>query len=175
MAATVQFGEDNGAPTATPKKGTTRTFGRGEANWKNVDDSTTAYSASPITAGNFSYPKYQFAIFSGSFNTISNAKWGHTSGSVDSSLTIWARTGVLYAVPAAALIGTGTNVTVPSGLGAASFSIIFNTAGPEQADSTTLTSSGYSCYLVHQLQTTASSPAGDLATGTTWSLQFDES
>ncbi len=47
MAATFEFEEDNGTQTGSPLKGTTRTAARTEVNWKNIDDSTTAYSLRP--------------------------------------------------------------------------------------------------------------------------------
>src|SRR5947209_4831844 len=78
-ASTFEFEEDNGAATGSPAKGTTRTAARTEANWKNIDDSTTAYSSSPITAGNNSYEKWQFGHFSGSFNQISAGLFAHTA------------------------------------------------------------------------------------------------
>src|SRR5579859_1126702 len=68
MAATFEFEEDNGAATGSPLKGTTRTGARTDVNWKNIDDSTTAYSSSPITAGNNSFDKWQFGHFSGTYN-----------------------------------------------------------------------------------------------------------
>ena len=45
MAATFEFDEANGA-------GETLTHARAETNWKNIDDSTTAYTANPINSTN---------------------------------------------------------------------------------------------------------------------------
>lgn len=87
-AATFDFQEDNGAATGSPAKGTTRTTGRAEVNWKNIDDSTTAYSSSPITAGNNSYSKYQFAKFTGTFNQILSGLFAHTAGTFGTGLTL---------------------------------------------------------------------------------------
>lgn len=88
MAATFEFEEDNGAATGNPAKGTTRTAARTEVNWKNIDDSTTAYSSSPITAGNNSYEKNQFGHFSGSFNQISAGLFAHTATAFGTGLTL---------------------------------------------------------------------------------------
>src|SRR5258708_34342934 len=79
MAATFEYEEDNGAAAGSPAKGTTRTAARTEVNWKNIDDSTTAYSSNPITAGNNSYQKNQFGHLSGSFNQISAGVFNHTA------------------------------------------------------------------------------------------------
>lgn len=79
MAATFEFEEDNGTQTGSPTKGTTRTAARTESNWRNIDDSTTAYTSNPITAGNNSYSKWQFGHFSGTFNQILNGLFAHTA------------------------------------------------------------------------------------------------
>ena len=80
MAATFDWQEDNQTATGSPTKGTTRTGSRGEQNWKNADDSTTAYSSSSITAGNNSFEKWMSGHFSGTYTSISALLWAHTSG-----------------------------------------------------------------------------------------------
>lgn len=65
MASTQTWSEGNGATAGT------ETASRAESNWKNIDDSTTAYSSSPITAGNNSFTKYQAIKFGGTYNTLS--------------------------------------------------------------------------------------------------------
>jgi len=76
--ATFDWEEDNGAATGSPAKGTTRTTGRTEVNWKNIDDSTTAYTSNPISAGSNSFEKWIFGKFSGTYNTILNGFFAHT-------------------------------------------------------------------------------------------------
>lgn len=88
MSATFEFEEDNGAATGNPAKGTTRTAARTESNWKNIDDSTTAYSSSPITAGNNSFEKYQFGHFSGTYNQVSAGLFAHTATAFGTGLTL---------------------------------------------------------------------------------------
>lgn len=88
MAATYDWQEDNGAATGNPAKGTTRTTARSEVNWKNIDDSTTAYSSSPITAGSNSYEKFQFGKFTGTFNQISAGLFAHTLTAFGTGLTL---------------------------------------------------------------------------------------
>src|SRR5690242_3473869 len=87
-AATFEFEEDNGAAAGSPAKGTTRTAARTESNWKNIDDSTTAYTSNPITAGNNSYQKNQFGHFSGTFNQILNGLFAHTATAFGTGLTL---------------------------------------------------------------------------------------
>lgn len=88
MAATFEWDEDNGTAAGSPQKGATRATARTDVNWKNIDDSTTAYSASPITAGNNSFEKWQFGKFTGAFNQISNGLFAHTATAFGTGLTL---------------------------------------------------------------------------------------
>ena len=67
MASTQTWSEGNGANAAT------ETGSRTEANWKRVDDSTTAYTSSPINSTNNenSMTKYQVIKFAGTWNSLS--------------------------------------------------------------------------------------------------------
>ncbi|HEY0109553.1 MAG TPA: hypothetical protein VGB67_08000, partial [Fibrella sp.] len=65
MATTQSWTEYNGTNAATA------TASRSEANWKNIDDSTSAYSSFPITAGNNSFDKNQAIVFAGTYNSLS--------------------------------------------------------------------------------------------------------
>lgn len=174
MAATFEYNEDHGAATGSPAKGTTRSTAVTEVNWKNVDDSTTAYSASPITAGNNSFTKYQFGKFTGTFNQISAGLWAHTAGTLGTGLTLKGVVTSTYATPAttanASLTQTMTSTTaIGSGQ-----TVLFHTTGPEGASpTTTLSAAGYTQYLATQLQTTGSAAAGDTAT-VTLTLQYNE-
>lgn len=184
MAATFEFEEDNGTQTGSPLKGTTRTAARAEVNWKNIDDSTTAYSSSPITAGNNSFSKYQFGHFSGTFNSVSAGLFAHTSGTLGTGLTLKCSptctstaTALVYATPStttnAALTSDQTTaIAIGSGL-----QVQFTAIGPENsasASATSLTTNPcYTNYLATQLQTTSSAAAGDTAT-VTLTLQYNE-
>lgn len=183
MAATFEFEEDNGAISGTgaTAKGTTRTAARTETNWKNIDDSTTAYSAQPITAGNNSFDKWQFGHFSGTYNQISAGLWAHTAGTLGTGLTLKGRVQPStngYTTPATtanATLTTDMTAAIAIGSGAA---VQFTTGvatGPESdvfAASTT-NNPAYTNWLVTQLQTTASAAAGDTAT-VTLTLQYNE-
>jgi hypothetical protein len=182
MAATFDWQEDNGAATGSPAKGTTRVTGRTEVNWKNIDDSTTAYSSSPITAGNNSYDKWQFGKFSGTFNQILSGLFAHTAGTLGTGLTLKGPaatssdgTRPLYTTPATtanANLTTDMTTAIAIGSGVA---VWFGATGPEatgKAASMT-TNPCYTNYLPTQLQTTASAAAGDTATVTN-TLQYQE-
>jgi hypothetical protein len=67
MASTQTWSEGNGTNAATV------TTSRTECNWKNIDDSTTAYTASPInsTTNSNSFSKYQSLYFAGTWSSIS--------------------------------------------------------------------------------------------------------
>lgn len=67
MASTQTISEGNGTTAAT------ETGSRAECNWKRVDDSTTAYTASPINSTNNenSMTKYQMVKFAGTWSSLS--------------------------------------------------------------------------------------------------------
>lgn len=173
FAALFSWGEDNGALTAN--HGTTRTMGPAnpvtQVNWKNTDDVNTAYTSSPISAGNNSYDKYQFGVFTGTFNQISNAKWQHTSGTFGAGLTL---KGLVsgYATP-----GTSANASLVHDItltGDIATGLVVALGGvPEQAISGTLDETGTTAYLITQLQTTVAASAGDTTTATL-TLRYDE-
>jgi hypothetical protein len=175
MAATFEWNEDNGAATGSPSQGTTRNTAVTQINWKNIDDVATAYSSSPITAGNNSYHKYQFAKFGGTWNQISNGLWAHTAGALGTGLTLVGKVTSTYATPATSALGSSTDMTsvIAIGSGAA---VNFHATGPQAASPTSSVSGGgtaYSQYLVSQLQTSGSAGAGDTAT-VTLTLRYDE-
>lgn len=67
MASTQTISEGNGASAGT------ETTSRAENNWKRIDDSTTAYTSSPINSTNNenSMTKYQMLKFAGTWNSLS--------------------------------------------------------------------------------------------------------
>lgn len=174
MAATFEWDEANGA-------GETVTHNRTEVNWKNIDDSTTAYTSSPITAGNNSYEKWQYGHFSGTYNDISAGLFAHTAGAFGTGLT-------LKGPPAMTADGDKLSYTTPStttnsnlttdmtsviaiGSGVA---VWFGATSPTSTKTSSTTSNpAYTNYLTTQLQTTGSASSGDTATATL-TLQYDE-
>ena len=181
-AATFEFEEDNGTATGAPAKGTTRTAARTECNYKNIDDSTTAYTSNPITAGNNSYQKPQFGHFSGTFNQILSGLWAHTAGALGTGLTLKTVQAVssdgtrwLYTTPATsadANLSTDATSAIAIGSGVA---VWFGATGPEATGKAASMSTNpcYSTFLTSQLQTSGSAAAGDI-TSITWTLQYQE-
>lgn len=162
MASTQTWSEGNGANAGT------ETASRAECNWKNVDDSTTPYSSSPITAGNNSFAKAQAIKFGGTYNTLSSLSYKidnnapATGISIVGSVVSTAFTPSTTATGDSALSTTGVSANFSGGTWATVFA-----AG-------TATSSANPVYgqvLRTQLQTTASASPGDIATRTitaTW-------
>jgi len=182
LAATWEFEEDNGAATGSPAKGTTRTAARTEVNWKNIDDSTTAYSSNPITAGNNSYQKNQFGHFSGTFNQILSGLFAHTATALGTGLTLKGvpactsdGTRYLYVTPSTtADTNLTTDMTSAISIGSG-VSVYFGATGPEATGkaSSMTTNPCYTNYLTTQLQTTSSAAAGDTAS-ITLTVQYQE-
>jgi hypothetical protein len=168
MASAADFCEDNGAAAGSPAKGTSRTFRRTECNWKNIDDSTTAYSSSPITTGNNSYEKWQFLAITGTFNQLSAGLWGHTTGIFGAGLKLVTVVTSGYHSPVTTTLSSGIDITQPSGLAAASQTVFFSQIGPEAGShsGTSTMISGYTEYLVTQLITTTSASPGDTSVAT---------
>jgi hypothetical protein len=175
MAATFEWDESNGA-------GETVTHARAEANWKNIDDSTTAYTASVITAGNNSFSKWQFGHFTGTFNNILNGLFAHTAGAMGTGLTMKGQPAMTadadrlaYSTPAtSALAGLTFDQTPVIAIGSGR-AVWFGPTSPSAAGKVASTASNpaYTNYLTGQLQTTGSAGPGDTATATL-TLQFDE-
>lgn len=182
MAATFAFDRDHGASTGSPAKGTTRSTGVTDVNWKNSDTEATAYSAAPITAGNNSYELWTFGHFSGTFNQVSAGLFAHTSTAFGTGLTLKgtpACTGdgdrLLYTTPAAtANSNLSTDMTSAIAIGSG-VAVCFGATGPEATGKATslTTNPCYTNYLTTQLQTTGSAAAGDTAQ-VTLTLQYNE-
>lgn len=175
MAATFEWDEANGA-------GETVTHNRSESNWKNIDDSTTAYSSSPITAGNNSFDKWQYGHFSGTYNQILGGLWAHTATAFGTGLTLMASKSMTadadrlaYATPSAATNANLTyDATAVTAIGSGK-TVYFGPTGPATAGKAASTTSNpaYTNYLTTQLQTTGSAAAGDTAT-VTMTLRYQE-
>jgi len=175
MAATFEWDESNGA-------GETVTHNRLERNWKNIDNSTTAYSASPITAGNNSFDKWQNGHFSGTYNAILAGLFAHTAGAFGAGLTLKGQptmtadaNRLAYATPSTTANANLTFDDTPVIAIGSGRAVWFGATGPAaagKADSTTA-NPAYTNYLTSQLQTTGSAGAGDTVTATQ-TLQYDE-
>ena len=175
MAATFEWDEANGA-------GETQTHNRTETNWKNIDDTTTAYSSSPITAGNNSFDKWLNGHFSGTYNQLSAGLFAHTAGAMGAGLTIKGQSAMTvdadrlaYATPSAS---TNANLSFDQTAVIAITSgraVWFGVTGPATVGKTATSTANpaYTNYLTHQLQTTTGATAGDTASATL-TLRYNE-
>lgn len=161
MASTQTFSEGNGATAGT------ETTNRTEMNWKNIDDSTTAYLAQPITAGNNSFTKYQAIVFAGTYNSLSALTVAVDNNSPQTGVTIHGAVVSTAATPATAASGDGL---MPTTATAVNFTGT-TWATAFAAGTTTAPGPGtrYTQPLRTQLQTTSSAAPGDIASRTfTW-------
>lgn len=177
MAATFAFKEDNGASTGSPARGTTAATTVTTCNWKNVDDATsTAYSASPITAGNNSYIKYQFGSFSGTYNQLSAGLWSpHTAGTLAANCTLVGKVSSTYTTPATTAMSGSTDYSSIVAIGAGATVLFSTDTNPSTGSPTSTTTANpvVTQWLVTQLQTSSSAAAGDIAS-ITLTLQYNE-
>jgi len=175
VAATFEFDEANGA-------GETVTHARTETNWKNIDDSTTAYTSNPISAGNNSFDKWQYGHFSGTYNQILAGLWAHTATAFGTGLTLKASPTMTadgdrlaYATPSTTTNANLTyDATAVTAIGSGK-AVWFGATGPASSGKAASTTSNpaYTNYLTTQLQTTGSAAAGDTAT-VTLTLEYQE-
>ena len=165
MASTQTISEGNGANAAT------ETASRTESNWKRIDDSTTAYSSSPINSSNNenSMTKYQAIKFAGTFNTLSALTIKIDNNAPATGLSIVGA--VVSAGTTPATTASGDAALSTTGLAAnflASATLIYG-AGTATATASTVS---YSQAVRSQLQTTSSyvGGPGDIVSRTfTWS------
>lgn len=156
MASTQSWTEYNGA------SGTAGTANRTEANWKNVDDSTTVYSSSPITAGQNSYSKLQALVFAGTWNSLSGLTYSIDNASPQTGVTIAA------SVPTS---DTRPNATASNGDATFSSALAANfvsSSTPFGAGTSTASGGGtmYAQPLRTQLRTTSAAAPGDIGSRT---------
>jgi len=156
MASTQTWSEYNGA-------GQTETASRSECNWKNIDDSTTAYTSSPVTAGNNSFTKYQALKFGGTWNSLSALTYKIDVNSEQAgAVTIKGAVVTSYTTPSTSASGDGAMST--SGVSAN-----FNTSATPFVTGTASTTAGGTMYanaLRTQMQTTGAAGPGDITAKT---------
>ena len=150
MASTQTWSEYNGS-------GQTQTQNRTEINFKNVDDSTTPYTSSPITAGNNSFVKYQAIRFAGTWNSLSALTYKVSNATPATGVTIKGSVVSSYTQPSTAALGDANFST--SGLSAN-----FNTSSTPFGAGTSSTTAGGTMYAQAfraQMQTSSSAAPGD--------------
>lgn len=138
-------------------------------NFKNIDSiGTSDYATHPIPAGNNSFEVWLQGYFSGTFNAIYDLRfWMSTDFSPNTGLVVKANTTQqTFAQPTNATSSIATTTIGTSDPGAANVSISGNL-------NSSLTSSGYTDYIVLQLQTTTAAAAGDTSLAT-FSLSYIE-
>ncbi len=166
MPATFAWAQTVGAPPGT----TTNLGSTGNlANFKNIDSvGTSDYATHPIPAGNNSYEVWLQGYFSGTFNAIYDLRfWMSTDFSPNTGLTVKSNmTQQSFAQPTNATSSIATSTIGTSDPGAANVSI-------GGSLNSSLTSSGYTDYIVMQLQTTTAAAAGDTSLAT-FSLSYIE-
>lgn len=165
MASTQTWSEFNGTNAAT------ETANRAEANWKRVDDSTTAYTSSPINSTNNenSMTKYQALKFTGTWNSLSALTYKIDNNAPATGLSI---------VGSVVTSGTTPSTTASgdSAMSTTGLSANFNNSTTPYGAGTSSTTAGGTMYanaLRTQLQTTSSYAGGpgDITTRTitaTW-------
>lgn len=166
MASTQTWSEFNGTNAAT------ETANRAEANWKRVDDSTTAYSASPINSTNNenSMTKYQALKFAGTWNSLSALTYKIDNNAPATGLSIRGSVVTSGTTPSTTASGDAAMSTTGLAAGFGTSATPFSTAG---GSSTTAGGTMYANALRTQLQTTSSYAGGpgDITTRTitaTW-------
>jgi hypothetical protein len=152
MASTQTWSEYNGASAAT------ETASRAEANWKRVDDSTTAYTASPINSSNNenSMTKYQALKFAGTWSSLSGLTYKIDNNAPATGLSI---------VGAVVTSGTTPSTTASgdSAMSTTGLAANFNSSSTPYGAGTSSTTAGGTMYanaLRTQLQTTSSYAGG---------------
>jgi hypothetical protein len=188
MAATFQFCQDNGAAVGTPARGTTRTTGVTNVNWKSADSAATLYSTAPVTAGENSYTIYQFGVFTGTYNEVKSGIWQHTYGAngvgFGAGLTLkgYISGSGLFATPAQTANSALLFDMTSSGALSTGYTVRLGINGPEHTGKGVSTTgatvspwgaTAYTEYIATQLQTTTSAAAGD-TTSQTFTFQWTE-
>jgi len=167
MAATFGWTQANGAGQTLTDLGISGNL----FNFKKNDSASAAdYADNPIDAGDESMEVWIKPKFTGTFNIIDNIQfWRSTNFSPSTGLSIsWGDGGVsAYATPTSADSTKATAAVPTSDPGSANVSIGGNITG-------SLTASGYTDYIVMQLNTTSAAAAGDTSLAT-FTLNYDES
>lgn len=188
-AATAQFVEDFGASIGDPyARGTSRTSGVTQCNWKSAGDVSTSYSSAPVTAGENSFDKFQFVVLSGTFNEVKSGFWQHTYNAnhaqLGAGLSILCRSSGsgFYRTPAQTANANLIHNLTSTGAIATGLTVRLGQGADPQVSGFGIASSGImignmvtACteYLGSQLQTQSSAAAGDLSS-TTWTFQWTE-
>jgi len=153
MAATFQWSESNGA-------GETVTDGISNANMGSTDAPNITPASYPVAAGSNSYEKWLRGKFSGSYTSISNLRFWKSAGAYVTGEAIKAAVNATYQTPVQTT-STIATADVPT------------VEGSALAPTAPGASPSYSGYITMQLQTTGSTPPGNV-NSKTFTLKYDE-
>ena len=166
MAATATWYERNGAVGSTTDNIVT------DCDWKGIDDATASRANYPVVAGENSFHKNNFVKFTGTFNRISNVKFAHTAGALGTGLTLMGKVANSYVPGANTALAGATDISAASSIGSG-MAVTLSTSDPEGASSSDLNTTGYTEFIVTQVQSTAAAAAGDSG-AVTLTVQYDE-
>lgn len=177
MPSTFFWGIDHGAAGGTPERGNTSTTGVGNCSLINADNSTTAFTSSTITAGNNSFIRYHWGLFSGSFNEVNTVKFNHVSGALNAGITLKFRPSGSgwYATPTATTLSTLIHDLTNTGLAASTgVAVLVGITGPfaDGKAATTTTTPSYTEYLTLQLVTASTTAAGNSTSAGNYAMQL---
>jgi hypothetical protein len=167
MAATFNWSQSSGVlPGVRTDLGSSGNL----VDFKNIDTiGTSDYSTYPIAAGNNSYEVWLQGHFTGTFNTIYDVRfWMSTGFSPNTGLVVYCQsTGqTSFAQPVNSASVIATSVVGTSDPGHTNVSI-------GNSLTSSLTTSGYTDYVVLQLSTQSNAPAGDTSLAT-FSMSYIE-
>lgn len=173
MALTWDWQRDSGAATGSPAKGTTRTTGVTNNNWKRIDSEGTAYNdpSANIAHGQNSVENWLFGYLSGTFNTVQDATWSHSATAFNTGVSLYGAPAVtgdgdrpLYTTPSTATNSTLTNNMTSVTAVSSGVALFFGPTGPEATGKTASYATGpcYTTYMPTQLRTTNSATDGDI-------------
>lgn len=155
MASTQTWAEFNGA-------GPTETGARAEGNWKAIDDSTTGYASSPVTAGANSMAKIQALKFAGTWNTLSALTYKVSSAAPATGVSVVASVLTSYTQPSATATGDSAASTSGTAANFDSSTTPFGAGTSSSSAGGTMYANAYRT----QMQTTISAGPGDIPTVT---------
>jgi hypothetical protein len=166
MPASFQWAQTIGSPA-----GTRQDLGQSGnlVNFKNIDGlGTSLYAQNPIPAGSNSYEVWLQGHFTGTFNSIWDLRfWMSVDFSPNTGLVVKAKmTQQTYQQPTNATSSIATSTIGTSDPGSANVTL-------SGSLTSSLNTSGYTDYIVMQLQTTSAAAAGDTSLAT-FSLSYLE-
>ncbi len=182
MAATFEWDEANGAEVETHNIPTT--------NYKNVDNTTEtagSYQSNPIVAGTNSFGKWKYGHFTAPYSMIEAGLWSHQAGAIAAQITLFGSESVVSDATThdweAPNTGTAGEMATPpledvtAVTATPDRGVWFGGTTPATAVKTASTTDvpTVSSYIVTQLRTTGTAPAGELSNTITLMLRYDES